>query len=112
MLPWVTLRGLGVLSEFDISRLMLSEAGYGERGRGLITFKVLDALVAAVVLASRRVVPFYAEPGTGRAGDLPDVPDRADEAVVGQSLTDLGRGRHDGRVSAARYATGEFRRKE
>lgn len=75
---------------------------------GTITLKVLDAFVAPVMLPSRRVVPFYAEPRTGRAGDLADVPDRADDAVVGQSLTDLGDGRHDRRVSAARGAREEL----
>ena len=107
-LLWGTLRGLGVLMSFAFHvSCSLRRGAVG----GFITFKVLDALVAAIVLASRRVVPFDAEPRTGRAGDLPDVTDRADNAVVGQSLADLGGGRHDGCVSAARGARGVSKEK-
>jgi hypothetical protein len=54
-----------------------------------LTVKVLDALVAPVMLPPRGVIPFHAEPVARRARHGAKVPDGADQAVVGEALADL-----------------------
>jgi len=55
----------------------------------LATFKIFDAFMATVVFPSSRVIPFNTKPGARGAGDLTDIANSADDAVIREALSDL-----------------------
>lgn len=66
-----------ILPKGSVSDLT-ARAAYGEK----LTFEVSHPFMLAVVLPSRRVVPFDAEPRPRRACDGADIPNGAQRAII------------------------------